>query len=245
MLHRVLEPEVMDSEQDARDYDAMDHAAVNRQFVDDLLAAADAAGLALAGGSAETLDEILDVGTGTAQIPIELLGRRPSLRLTAVDLAPSMLELGRRNVAAAGLAAQVRLECVDAKTLPYPASTFIAVISNSIVHHIPQPRQVLAEACRVLAAGGLLFVRDLVRPASDDAVRSLVDRYAADANDHQRQLFDDSLRAALSLDEMRQLVSELGHEPAGVQQTSDRHWTWIWQRPRIVSPLIPGKQLAT
>lgn len=226
----------MDSEQDARDYDAMDHTAVNRLFVDDLLAAADAAGVKLVAESADLaakpLTEILDIGTGTAQIPIELLGRRPGLRLAAIDLAPSMLELARRNVAAAGLTSHIRLECVDAKALPYPAGSFIAVISNSIVHHIPQPRQALAEACRVVAEGGLLFVRDLSRPATDDAVRSLVGRYAADANDHQRRLFEDSLRAALSLDEVRRLVSDLGHDSAGVQQTSDRHWTWIWQRPK-------------
>lgn len=232
MLHRVLEPEVMDSEQDARDYDAMDHTAVNRLFVDDLLAAADAAGVALADESGEVSAEMLDVGTGTAQIPIELLARRPDLRLTAIDLAPSMLELGRRNVAAAGLTPHIRLECVDAKALPYPAGSFIAVISNSIVHHIPQPRQVLAEARRVLAEDGLLFVRDLSRPETDDAVRALVERYAADSNDHQRKLFEDSLRASLSLNEVRQLVSELGHDQAGVKQTSDRHWTWTWRRPK-------------
>ena len=39
MLPRTLEPEVMDSPEEARDYDAMDHAEVNRKFVDDLLAA--------------------------------------------------------------------------------------------------------------------------------------------------------------------------------------------------------------
>ena len=37
MLTRVLEPEVMDSDQDAREYDAMDHAAVNALFVTELL----------------------------------------------------------------------------------------------------------------------------------------------------------------------------------------------------------------
>src|SRR5207248_821221 len=37
MLPRVLEPEVMDSPEEARDYDAMEHAAVNRVFVDDFL----------------------------------------------------------------------------------------------------------------------------------------------------------------------------------------------------------------
>src|SRR5260221_76162 len=38
-LLRVLEPEIMDSATEAADYDAMDHADVNRRCVDDLLAA--------------------------------------------------------------------------------------------------------------------------------------------------------------------------------------------------------------
>jgi hypothetical protein len=38
MLPRVLEPEVMDTPEEARDYDAMDHSAVNRVFVADFLA---------------------------------------------------------------------------------------------------------------------------------------------------------------------------------------------------------------
>ena len=50
--------------------------------------------------------------------------------------------------------------------------------------------------------------------------------YAADANAHQRQMFADSLHAALNLAEVRGLVSALGFDPATVQQTTDRHWTW-------------------
>ena len=220
-LARVLEPEVMDSAEDARDYDRMDHAAVNRQFVDDLLAEAAAAGIELAESS-----EILDLGAGTAQIPIELLRQRPTWRVRAVDLAEQMLELGRRNVAAAGLAHRIRLERADAKRLAYPAATFPIVMSNSIVHHVPDPRLVLAEACRVLRPGGMLFIRDLLRPPDDAAVRSLVDIYAAGCNDHQRRLFEASLRAALNLDEVRRLVAELDYDPLSANQTSDRHWTW-------------------
>ena len=37
-LRRVLEPEVMDSPEEAGDYDSMDHGDVNRLFVSDLLA---------------------------------------------------------------------------------------------------------------------------------------------------------------------------------------------------------------
>ena len=38
MLPRTLEPEVMDSPEEARDYDSMDHAAVNDVFVADFRA---------------------------------------------------------------------------------------------------------------------------------------------------------------------------------------------------------------
>ncbi len=222
MLARVLEPEVMDSPQEAADYDAMDHQAVNRAFVLDLLAAAKRAGLALEG----VQNRILDLGTGTAQIPIELARCAPQARVLAIDLAASMLELAKRNVQAAGLSEAIELKQVDAKGLPFAAGEFAAVISNSIVHHVPDPSQALAEARRVVRSGGLIFFRDLLRPRDDAQVAWLVQTYAGGANAHQRQLFEASLRAALSLEEMRELVARLGFDRDGVQQTTDRHWTW-------------------
>jgi hypothetical protein len=39
-------------------------------------------------------------------------------------------------------------------------------------------------------------------------------------------MFDASLRAALTLGEIRALVTPLGFPPDSVQATSDRHWTW-------------------
>jgi hypothetical protein len=54
-----------------------------------------------------------------------------------------------------------------------------------------------------------------------------VDLYAADANGHQRKMFGDSLRAALTLEEIRGLIVPLGFAAATVQQTTDRHWTWL------------------
>jgi ubiquinone/menaquinone biosynthesis C-methylase UbiE len=219
-LVRVLEPEVMDSAEDARDYDAMDHAEVNRLFVGDFLAARDSATL-----PAEA--PVLDVGTGTAQIPIELCTRDLRARVLAVDLAAHMLQVAAENVARAGLAGRITLERIDAKGLPYDDGHYAAVMSNSIVHHVPEPKRVLAEMLRVARPGGLVFVRDLARPADDAEVRRLVDTYAAGCNAHQRQLFDDSLRAALSLEEIARLVRELDCPAETVSATSDRHWTWI------------------
>jgi ubiquinone/menaquinone biosynthesis C-methylase UbiE len=224
MLARVLEPEVMDTAEEARDYDSMDHSGVNRVFVGDLLFAATEAGLSL------SAFEILDLGTGTAQIPIELCRRAAGVRVLAIDLADEMLKLARPNVEAACLGNRIRLQRVDGKGLPYADGSFAVVTSNSIVHHIPEPRDVLAEALRVVRRGGLIFVRDLLRPADDATVRRLVDTYAAGANDHQRALLDVSLRAALSLNEIRELVASLGFATDSVRATSDRHWTWTVRR---------------
>lgn len=219
-LSRVLEPEVMDTADEARDYDSMDHSAVNRAFVADFLAIwRDGAG------------PVLDVGTGTAQIPIELCRQRPGARVVAIDAAEQMLAVGRANVSAAGLAGHIRLERCDAKRLPHGDGEFGAVISNSIIHHIPEPLAVLAEMVRVLRPGGWLLVRDLLRPDDEATLRRLVDLHAAGANAHQRQMFGDSLHAALTVAEVRAMVSGLGYPPDEVRQTTDRHWTWTARKP--------------
>jgi ubiquinone/menaquinone biosynthesis C-methylase UbiE len=218
MLPRVLETEAMETLDEALDYDSMDHTAVNRVFVADVLAAGLQAG------------ETLDLGTGTAQIPIELCRQERSARVLAVDAAQHMLQVARQNVEKAGLAERIRLQRVDAKRLPYRDGQFANVISNSIVHHLLDPSQVLHEAWRVAAPGGLVFFRDLFRPEDDPTVRHLVETYTAGANRHQQQMFEDSLRAALTVEETRRLLADLGQSPDSVRATTDRHWTWVARR---------------
>jgi ubiquinone/menaquinone biosynthesis C-methylase UbiE len=220
MLPRVLEPEAMDTPEEARDYDAMDHAEVNARFVADFLAVHGP----WRGGTA------LDVGTGTARIPIELCRVEPAAKVLGIDLAAHMLELGRANVAAAGLEGRIRLDLIDAKALPETGQAFEAVLSNSIVHHIPEPAGVLAGMARLVAPGGTLFVRDLARPRDRAELDRLVATYAGAEAPAARDLFAASLHAALTLDEVRALVAALGLPAEDVTMTSDRHWTWAWRR---------------
>lgn len=216
MLARVLEAEVMDTEAEARDYDAMDFAEVNRAFVADFRRIWD------------TSTPVLDLCTGTARIPIELCRQHPldDLTIVAVDLAEHMLALARRNVADAGLAERITLVKADAKQLPFPAASFAAVLCNGSVHHLPDPFDCFAETHRVCESGCTIFVRDLLRPATEDELQHVVKAHAAEANDHQRAMFAASLRAALTLDEVRAAVGRLGYGPDSVQQSSARHWTW-------------------
>lgn len=225
MLPRTLEPEVMDTAQEAVDYDSMDHSSVNRQFVDDLLNAANAAGFSERLVSRSERLRVLDVGTGTAQIPIEFCQRPVNVDIVAIDLAVEMLLLAEQNIRDAGLHGSILLEHVDAKELPFDDGDFDWVISNSIVHHIPEPLDCLREMQRILKPGGLLFVRDLLRPDLSEKVESLVQAYAENDNDEQRQLFRQSLHAALTPTEMGELMESLGWPASTAEQTSDRHWT--------------------
>ena len=220
LLPRLLEPEVMDSAQEAADYDAMDNRGPNEAFATDCLQFA-------------TFDRAVDVGSGTALIPIAMCTRAPNLEVIGVDLAEHMLALARKNVERAGLASRITLKRIDAKSLPFADGEVEAVVSNSIVHHIPEPAHALGEMVRV--AKRVVFVRDLVRPESDAEVKRLValhggepaSREPAAVEMHARQiaLLDASLRAALTVEEVRAMVAPFGVPASSVTQTSDRHWT--------------------
>jgi ubiquinone/menaquinone biosynthesis C-methylase UbiE len=238
MLQRVLEPEVMDTAEEARDYDAMDHAQVNARFCDDLLSFANQNGrTALARLSPS---RVIDFGTGTALIPIELCKRAAGFPVVAIDLAEHMLVLARANVLRAGLSDRILLEKVDAKGTPYDDAAFGATISNSIVHHIPEPERCVAEMWRVTASGGLWFVRDLHRPESEAEVDRLVALYGGEppadpehveSFENARAGFRASLCAALTLPEIVAIVAPLGVPESAVRMTSDRHWTLAYEKP--------------
>jgi ubiquinone/menaquinone biosynthesis C-methylase UbiE len=215
-LHRILEPEVMDTIEEAFEYDSMDHSQVNEVFCNDFFAVRN-----LTDGV-----QILDVGTGTAQIPIVICKRNSDLKITAIDLADSMIVLGNKNINAARLEDSITLVQVDSKKMPYPDESFDQVVSNSIIHHIPNPVECFKEMIRVTKKDGLLFVRDLLRPDSIAELQNIVNLHAGDATPKQKQLLTDSLHASLALTEIREIVKPFGFEAFTVIQSSNRHWTF-------------------
>ena len=101
-MQRVTEPEVMDSPQEAIEYDAMDFSDVNTAFAERAIELGPSQGM------------ILDAGTGTARIPILICQRRPQLQIIGIDLAQSMLDVGQKNIEYSGLQDHIKLELVDA-----------------------------------------------------------------------------------------------------------------------------------
>lgn len=212
-MERVLEPEVMDTWEDATEYDRMDFLEVNTGFAEGAIAIGPESGL------------VLDVGTGTARIPILIVQRRPQWHIKAIDLSHNMLKVGMQNVESAELQGQITLEYIDAKQMPYEDNTFDVVISNSIIHHLPDPLLFFRELNRVLKPQGGIFLRDLIRPVDLETVDKIVAKIGLDYNEYQTQLFRDSLRAAFTIEEVQNMIETAGLEGVRVYASSDRHWT--------------------
>lgn len=212
MLQRVLEPEAMDTAEEAADYDAMDHSGPNAAFVDRLV-------------ELGAHGRMLDIGTGPGHMPPVVAERVPGCEVLGVDLARHMLTLAEQRLERCppDVAARVSYRAMDAKRMDLDDASFDAVFSNTILHHIPEPAHFLREARRVLKPGGVLLIRDLYRPDSIERLNELVALHAADANADQRKLFADSLHAALTPDELRALADQCGLADAEVVVDTDRH----------------------
>jgi ubiquinone/menaquinone biosynthesis C-methylase UbiE len=212
-MDRILESEIMDTWLEATAYNAMNFESVDAAFAADVIA----------------LDplavKVLDAGTGTARIPILMCQQRPQYLITGIDLAQSMLIIAQRNVEAAQLTQRIKLERVDSKRTPYPDLEFDLLISNSLVHHLPDPLSFFGEIKRLVKPGGAILIRDLIRPESDLIVNELVTKIGVNYDDRQQQLFHDSLKAALTLAEVRDLIDRVGLPEVDLAQSSDLHWT--------------------
>ncbi len=121
-----------------------DYAAVAAEVIPGLGATlVDASGLAAG-------DRVLDVaaGTGNAAIPAALAGGR----VTATDLAPQLLDIGRALADRRG--ALLDWEPADVECLPYADARFVAVLSCVGVMFAPHHQAAADELVRVCRPGG-------------------------------------------------------------------------------------------
>lgn len=96
--------------------------------------------------------EVLDVAAGDGNLAIAAARRGASV--TASDLTPRMVELGRARSEAAGLA--IEWFEADAEELPFASASFDVVASAFGAMFAPRPERVAGELFRVARPGGLV-----------------------------------------------------------------------------------------
>lgn len=99
-------------------------------------------------------DAVLETACGTGILTRELRARLPdAARLVATDLNQPMIEFAR---AAPGSPDRTEWQRADFTALPFPPSSFTALVCQFGVMFVPDKAAVFREARRVLAKGGLL-----------------------------------------------------------------------------------------
>ncbi|PQJ97184.1 class I SAM-dependent methyltransferase [Chromatium okenii] len=214
-MKRRLEPELMDDAAQALAYAEADFSESNTLFMR-LLAELNPGDLA---GAAA-----LDLGCGPADISIRFLKTHPQARCDALDGAPAMLDLAQTALARLpGVATRCRLQCERLPSAQLPSNHYDVILSNSLLHHLPDPQVLWQTIQQVAKPGALVVVMDLLRPASAGWAEALVATYADGMPEVLRSDFRNSLFAAFEPLEIVAQLAAAGLTTLEVGVVSDRH----------------------
>jgi len=103
---------------------------------------------------------LLDVGCGGGLLAESLA--RAGARVTAIDLAPGMIEVARLHAAQSALAIDYRIAAAEQLAGAQPQG-FSVVTCMEMLEHVPEPAALMATLAQLLAPGGSLFISTLNR----------------------------------------------------------------------------------
>lgn len=203
----------MDEAAQALAYAKADFAEPHERFVD---------GFATCFPDVTPRGTYLDLGCGPGDVTLRFARRHPQVLLHGVDGAAAMLAHGHELIQQAGMAHRVRLihQLLPADSLPN--DRYDGVISNSLLHHLHDPRGMWQTVARFAAPGAPIFIMDLRRPDTPDQARALVEEYSVGEPEILRRDFYNSLLAAFRPEEVEAQLRAAALD-LEVKIASDRH----------------------
>jgi len=100
---------------------------------------------------------LLDLGTGTGDLAREALAQSPQAKVIAADFTLEMMRVGQER-------GPLDFSSADALRLPFPDSSFDAVVSGFLMRNVIDLQKALQEQIRVLKKGGRIVILDTTRP---------------------------------------------------------------------------------
>ncbi len=108
--------------------------------------------------------QILDVGTGTGDLAIEMVNILHPEKVIGIDIANTMLELGRKKVHNKGLDSSIEFKEADCENLPFADNSFDVASSAFGVRNFENLEKGLSEMGRVLKPGGHILILEASDP---------------------------------------------------------------------------------
>jgi ubiquinone/menaquinone biosynthesis C-methylase UbiE len=144
----------------------------------------------------------LEIGTGMGWGILGLIQRYPGMTAIASDYDRTVLPLARAYIQQHAPTARVTFCCANAKSFPFPDSTFDVVLALYVLHHVAGYREALHDIRRVLKPGGCFLFIDVVRTPLLPRLRRLVPPDGLPSRDELTQLL---MEASLSIEHWRGL----------------------------------------
>lgn len=107
---------------------------------------------------------ILDVATGTADMPLLMYKMLHPQQITGIDISEGMMVLGREKIAAKGLQNVIELKTGDSEAIIFDDAAFDAVTVAFGVRNFANLEKGLCEMHRVLKPGGKIVILEFSRP---------------------------------------------------------------------------------
>jgi SAM-dependent methyltransferase len=214
-MQRVTEPELMEDPEQSEAYAAADFAEAHSRIVETF-------GQCFPGE--EVTGPVLDLGCGPGDIGFRFAARYPGCSVTGVDGSRAMIRLANARRAREPLTAD-RVHFIEG-LLPgtaIPAGPFAVIISNSLLHHLHEPRVLWETVLHHASPGTKIYVVDLFRPATQADAEKLVHRYASGEPEVLCRDFYNSLCAAFEPAEVEAQLAAAGLAGLSVGVISDRH----------------------
>lgn len=211
-MERVPEPELMDDATQARAYANADFSEPHQAFVNNFIARF----------PHSAPQRVIDLGCGSADISLRFAQAFTGCTLLGIDGSGAMLKLAQEAVARAGLGKRIQLRWMKLPATNDFRELFDTVISNSLLHHLNDPKVLWESVKKFGLAGAAVFIMDLIRPKSLTLTEQLVMRYCGGEPEILRRDFYNSLCAAYRPEEIRKLL-EQARLPFEVEVVSDRH----------------------
>ena len=107
---------------------------------------------------------VLDVATGTADMPIMLIRQLSPDKVIGIDISENMLELGRKKITRLGLNQRINLQTGDAENIFFSNASFFAVTVAFGVRNFQNLEKGLSEMYRILKPAGKLVILEFSKP---------------------------------------------------------------------------------
>ena len=165
--------------------------------------------------------KILDVGCGDGEIPIEIY-RKTKSKITVLDGSSAMLDEFSKKMSANDID---DIEIIQRRyeDTRFVEKSFDILISNSVLHHVKSPKQFWEKSFNLVRQQGYIMLMDLFRPSNEHDLSTVLDKYGGN-NPVLLSDFENSLRAAYTLDEVEDQLSSFPNISSSVKAISDRHF---------------------